>query len=144
MEPTRFEKAMLFIDKENLEDINTIIIDGVKQSKELLYSQRMTKRLLQFEPNASKALQITARAQHICRWKIARNEYTMDRVGYLKWCETLKKMHTRITSEILQKVGFDTQFINRVENIMLKKFLKKNVGKNVYKRTQCGFNYFFF
>jgi hypothetical protein len=137
MELTRFEMAMLFIDKENSEDINTIIIDGVKQSKELLYSQRMTKKLLQFEPNASEALQIGARAQHICRWKIARNEYAMDRVGYLKWRETLKKMHASITSEILQKVGFDTQFINRVENIMLKKFLKKNEESQTLEDTIC-------
>jgi hypothetical protein len=126
MECIRFEKGMLFIDKVNLEDINTIINDGVKQPIELLYSQRMIKKLLQFETNASKALQIAAIAHHICRCKIARNEYAIDRAGYLEWRETLKKMHARITSEISQKVGFDTQFINQVEDIMFKKFLKKN------------------
>jgi hypothetical protein len=91
MECIRFEKGMLFIDKVNLEDINTIINDGVKQPIELLYSQRMIKKLLQFETNASKALQIAAIAHHICRCKIARNEYAIDRAGYLEWRETLKK-----------------------------------------------------
>jgi len=96
MIPTRFETAIALIDKKNSEDINTYQVFGLNYPKELLYSQRMSRKLLQFKPNASKALQIAARAQHICRWQIARDEYPMDRVGYLKWRETLKKMHAEL------------------------------------------------
>jgi len=102
MKPTRFETAIALIDKANSEDINTYEVAGLQYAKELLYSQRMTRKLLQFMPDASKALQIAARAQHICRWKIARDEYPMDRVGYLKWRETLKKMHADMTADILK------------------------------------------
>jgi hypothetical protein len=137
MKPTRFETAIALIDKKNAKDENTYQVAELEYPKELLYSQRMTRKLLRFEPNASKALQIAARAQHICRWKIQRNEYPMDRVGYLKWRETLKKMHAVITGEILQQVDFDVQFIDRVQKIILKKLIKKNEESQTLEDTIC-------
>jgi len=137
MKPTRFETAIALIDKKNAEDINTYQVADLEYPKELLYSQRMTRTLLKFDSNASKALQIAARAQHICRWKIGRKEYPMDRVGYLKWREELKKMHANITGEILEKVGFDTQFVDRVQKIILKKLIKKNEEAQALEDTIC-------
>ncbi len=137
MKPTRFETAIALIDKKNEEDPNTYQVAGFEYPKELLYSQRMTRKLLQFEPNASKALQIAARAQHVCRWKISRNEYPMDRVGYLKWREELKKMHANITVEILEQVGFDEQFQKRVQKIILKKLIKKNEESQTLEDVIC-------
>ena len=137
MKPTRFETAIALIDKANSEDINSYEVAGLNYPKELLYSLRMTKKLLRFEPNASKALQIAARAQHICRWKIARNAYPMDRVGYLKWRETLKKMHADLTADILEQVGFDDQFTDRVKAIILKKLIKKNEESQTIEDIIC-------
>jgi hypothetical protein len=137
MKPTRFETAIAIIDKKNAEDPNTYQVSGLEYPKELLYSQRMTRKLLQFDPNASKALQISARAQHICRWKIGRNEYPMDRVGYLKWREELKKMHAELTGEILVQVGFDDQFVDRVQKIILKKLIKKNEESQTLEDVIC-------
>jgi hypothetical protein len=137
MKPSRFETAIALIDKANSEDFNTYEVAGMEYPKELLYSQRMTRKLLQFEPNASKALQISARAQHICRWKIARDEYPMDRVGYLKWRETLKRMHADLTVDILKTVGFDDQFSERVKGIILKKLIKKNDESQGLEDTTC-------
>ncbi|RED44921.1 DUF4202 domain-containing protein [Seonamhaeicola aphaedonensis] len=137
MKPTRFETAIALIDRKNSEDINTYQVSGMEYPKELLYSQRMTRKLLQFEPNASKALQIAARAQHICRWQIARDEYTMDRVGYLKWRETLKKMHAEITADILRQVGYDNQYIERVSQLITKKLIKKNEESQTLEDTVC-------
>ena len=137
MKPTRFETAIALIDKANSEDINSYEVAGLNYPKELLYSLRMTKKLLRFEPNASKALQIAARAQHICRWKIARDAYPMDRVGYLKWRETLKKMHADLTADILEQVGFDDQFTDRVKAIILKKLIKKNEESQTIEDIIC-------
>ncbi|WP_370476629.1 DUF4202 domain-containing protein [Tamlana flava] len=137
MKPTRFETAIALIDEKNSEDTNTYDVFGIKYPKELLYSQRMTRKLLQFEPNASKALQIAARAQHICRWKIPRDEYPMDRVGYLKWRETLKKMHAKLTEEILKRVGYDDIFIDRVSFLINKKLIKKNEETQTLEDTIC-------
>lgn len=126
MKPTRFETAIALIDQKNSQDPNIYSAEGIDFPKELLYSQRMTRKLLQFNPNASKAIQIAARAQHIARWEIARDEYPMDRVGYLKWREELKRRHATITSEILETVGFDEDYIKRVTSLILKKQLKRN------------------
>ncbi|WP_223548544.1 DUF4202 domain-containing protein [Aestuariivivens sp. NBU2969] len=137
MKPTRFESAMALIDKKNAEDINTYEIFGMSYPKELLYSQRMTRKLLQFETNASKALQIAARAQHICRWKIPRGDYPMDRTGYLKWRETLKKMHAELTSNILKQVGYDKQYVDRISQLITKKLIKKNEESQTLEDTVC-------
>lgn len=137
MKPTRFETAIAIIDKKNAEDPNNYQVSGLEYPKELLYSQRMTRKLLQFDSNASKALQIAARAQHICRWKIGRKEFPMDRVGYLKWREELKKMHAELTGEILEQVGFDAQFVDRVQKIILKKLIKKNEESQTLEDVIC-------
>ena len=137
MKPTRFETAIALIDKKNSEDPNTYVVSGLEYPKELLYSQRMSRKLLQFKPNASKALQIAARAQHICRWKIPRDEYPMDKVGYFKWRETLKKMHAELTSEILNQVGYDDEFSNRISFLINKKLIKKNEETQILEDTIC-------
>lgn len=137
MKPTRLETAIALIDKKNSEDVNSYHVFGLDYPKELLYAVRMSTKLLQFKPNASKALQIAARAQHICRWKIARNEYPMDRVGYLKWRETLKRMHADITAEILNQVGYDQPFIDRVSLLINKKLIKKNEETQILEDTIC-------
>jgi len=137
MKPTRFEIAIALIDKKNSEDSNVYQSHGLDFPKELLYSQRMSQKLLQFKPDASRALQIAARAQHICRWKIARDEYPMDRVGYLKWRETLKKMHADITAEILKEVGYDEEYIERVSFLINKKLIKKNEESQTIEDVIC-------
>jgi hypothetical protein len=137
MKPTNFEVAIALIDKKNTEDINTVNYHDIIFSKELLYSKRMSQKLLQFKGNASEALQLAARAQHICRWKIARNEFPMDRVGYLKWRETLKKMHAEITSEILKEVGYNDDFIERVSFLINKKMIKKDEDSQAIEDVIC-------
>ena len=137
MKPTKFEIAIALIDKKNSEDINSYQSHGLDFPKELLYSQRMSQKLLRFKPNASRALQIASRAQHICRWKIARDEYPMDRVGYLIWRETLKKMHAEITAEILKDVGYDDEFIERVSFLINKKLIKKNEESQTIEDVIC-------
>jgi len=137
MKPTRFETAIALIDQKNAEDPNVYVVETINFPKELLYSQRMSRKLLQFNPNASKALQLAARAQHICRWSIPRSEYPMDRVGYLKWREQLKRMHAKVTSEILEQVGYDEEFIKRVSFIISKKQIKKNEESQTLEDVIC-------
>jgi len=137
MEQTKFESAITIIDNKNSEDIHIEYFKGKEFPKELLYSQRMSQKLLEFKPNTSEELQLAVRAQHICRWKIARSEYTMDRVGYIKWREKLKKMHAEITSDILKDVGYDSEFIYRVSFLIRKKSIKKDEGTQTMEDVIC-------
>ena len=134
---TKFEKAIQLIDNENSKDIRKESFDSKEYPKELLYSYRMTNKLIEFQPNASDELKLAARAQHINRWEIARSTYSMDRVGYLKWREALKKMHADITSSLLAEVGYDSDFINRVVFLINKKLIKKDAGSQILEDVVC-------
>ena len=137
MSQPNFKEAIEKIDRANAQDPNTETYQGKEYPKELLYSQRMTETLLSFEPNASEELQIAARAQHIERWKIDRNSYPMDRIGYLKWREELKKMHAEITADILNEVGYDDSFSERVSFLIKKKLLKKDEETQTLEDAVC-------
>lgn len=134
---SKFEKAIRIIDQKNAEDPHMEIYEGREYPKELLYAQRMTEKLLEFEPEASDELQIAARAQHICRWKHPRDEYPMDRAGYFKWREGLKKIHAEITSDILREVGYEEEFISRVAFLIKKKLIKKDDESQVMEDVVC-------
>ena len=137
MTASKFQKAIEWIDAENAQDPNIEIHESISFPKELLYSNRMYEKLMVFEPNASEEVQIAAKAQHICRWKIARESYPMDRVGYLKWREDLKKFHAKLTAEILEKAGYSTEFIARVSFLIEKKLLKKDEETQLLEDVIC-------
>jgi len=137
MKTIPFLNASAWIDAENEADPNNEIYQDVTYPKELLYSERMYDRLMAFQPDASEAVQIAAKAQHICRWKIARESYPMDRVGYLKWREDLKKFHAKMTSEILEKAGYEKDFIDRVSFLIEKKLLKKDDETQLLEDVVC-------
>jgi len=134
---TPFQNASNWIDAENAQDPNSEIYESKTYPKELLYSNRMYERLMDFHPNASEAVQIASKAQHICRWKVARESYPMDRVGYLKWREDLKKFHAKLTAEILEKAGYPQEFIDRVSFLIEKKLLKKDEETQLLEDVIC-------
>ncbi|GGA74872.1 hypothetical protein GCM10008015_14440 [Flavobacterium palustre] len=137
MTTTPFQLASQWIDAENAQDPNIEINESISFPKELLYSNRMYEKLMDFFPNASEEVQIAAKAQHICRWKIARESYPMDRVGYLKWREDLKKFHAKTTAEILEKAGYSPEFIDRVSFLIEKKLLKKDQETQLLEDVIC-------
>jgi hypothetical protein len=134
---TPFQNASTWIDAENAQDPNQEIYQFNTYPKELLYSNRMYERLMSFYPNASEEIQIAAKAQHICRWKMPRESFPMDRVGYLKWREELKKYHAQTTAEILEKSGYSPTFIARVSFLIEKKLLKKDPETQLLEDVIC-------
>lgn len=137
MTNTKFQQASEWIDAENAQDPNVEIQESLSFPKELLYSNRMYAKLMDFQPNASEEVQIAAKAQHICRWKIARESFPMDRVGYLKWREELKKFHAKTTATILEKAGYNEEFIARVSFLIEKKLLKKDEETQLLEDVIC-------
>jgi hypothetical protein len=137
MTQSQFQKASTWIDAENAQDPNQEIVQSKTYPKELLYSNRMYEKLMDFHPNASEAIQFASKAQHICRWKMPRESYPMDRVGYLKWREDLKKFHAKTTAEILEKAGYSQEFIDRVSFLIEKKLLKKDKETQLLEDVIC-------
>ncbi len=122
----KFQQAITQFDALNSKDPNIEMFEGTSYPKEVLYAQRMSKSLLGFLPDASEVLQLAARCQHLCRWEIARSEYPTGRVGYNKWRNQLKKLHAEKAGEVLTKIGYDQETIERVQFLVLKKQLKKD------------------
>src|SRR5277367_4291602 len=112
-DPQKFEAALRRFDEENSHDPN----QENGRPRELLYAERLTNWVLRLSPNASEALRLAARCQHLCRWHIPRSDYPMTRPGYLKWRADLKKFHAQKAVEILRKVGCDENLIRRVQDL---------------------------
>jgi hypothetical protein len=138
-------EAFYLFDEANTKDPNIEVFNGKTYPKELLYAMRMTDMLDLFAPNASEALKLAARSQHICRWEIPRNKYEMGRTGYLKWRQDLKKFHVQKASEILKQVGYAQDTIDQVTFLLLKKQLKKSKETQTLEDIICMvfLNYYF-
>jgi Domain of unknown function (DUF4202) len=122
----RFTEALRRFDAANAEDPYREVVDGVSYPKELLYAQRLTAWLERFAPEASEALRLAARSQHIRRWMIPRDSYPMDRRGYLLWRTTLGKFHADTAATILREVGYEEATIQRVRSLLRKEGLKRD------------------
>lgn len=133
----KFEEAIRLIDARNSEDPHLETENGNSVPKELLYSQRMSRHLAEFAPDAPEELRIAARAQHICRWKVDRSEYPPNRAGYFKWRNELKKLHAGLTAEILEKVGYNEEFIERVKFLIQKKKIKRDEDSQTLEDVIC-------
>ena len=129
----KLELALRRFDEENGRDPNEE--DG--QPRELLYAKRLTDWVLRLCPNASEALRLAARCQHLCRWEIPRGSYPMTRAGYLKWRTDLKKFHAQRAGEILREVGFDDETIRRVQDLNLKKNFPADSDCRVLEDALC-------
>lgn len=133
----RFQAALRRVDAENARDPRSIPWKGGDIPYELFYSQRVSEWVERLCPEASEALLLAARAQHICRWELPRSRYPMDRPGYLKWRAELKGFHARKSAEILAEVGYDEATIERVRALNLKKDLGCDAEAQVLEDALC-------
>jgi len=122
----RFNAAIARFDAANADDPTTEVFQGAVYPKELLYAQRMTAWLDNLAPDASEALRLAVRCQHIQRWTIPRHTYAMDRHGYLRWRTTLAKFHADTAAAILRDVDYDDATIQRVQTLLRKERLKRD------------------
>ena len=126
MNSALFDAAVAAFDRANSEDPNTEMFQGKSWPKELLYAQRMTEMQERYAPEASEAVRLACRAQHIQRWKSPRSDYPMDKKGYMLWRTNLYKFHAETAGALMKEAGYDEEMIARVKTIVGKKELKTN------------------
>ena len=126
MTQEHYRAAIAAFDQANAEDPNQEVADGNEYPRELLYARRMSEMQERFAPNASEAVKLPVRAQHIQRWKIPRKDFPMDRQGYLQWRTRLYKFHAQTAGDLMREAGYDEEMIERVMTIVSKKGLKVN------------------
>ncbi|HUN52002.1 MAG TPA: DUF4202 domain-containing protein [Candidatus Sulfotelmatobacter sp.] len=133
----RFRAAVARIDAANGEDPNREMIGGVEQPKELAYGERMSAWLERLAPDASEALRLAARAQHIRRWRIPRGDFPMDRAGYHRWRTTLYRFHADTAGALLAEVGYDAATIARVQALIRKEKLQSDPEMQMLEDVIC-------
>lgn len=137
IDEARLSATLKAFDDTNQQDPNKEWVDGKPVAKEWLYAQRMTNQLHKFCTSPSEALQLAARSQHICRWKIPRDEYPMDRSGYKKWRLDLAQLHGEVAAEIMGQNGYGVAEITRVKDLLLKRGLKRDEEVQALEDVIC-------
>ena len=133
----RLEKAYAAFDLYNSSDLNREVYHGITYSKECLYSLRMTEKLHQYATDPPEYLQLATRCQHIGRWEITRNSYSMDRIGYLQWRSQLKIHHSTIAEKILTECDYGKEIKEKVKSLLLKKQLHQNPDTQLLEDVIC-------
>jgi Domain of unknown function (DUF4202) len=137
MKEERFKAAIIAFDTYNERDPHKEDHEGKSLPKEVVYAQRMTARLNDYAPDAPESVQLAARCQHIGRWEIAREQYPMDKKGYLRWRNVLKSLHATIAGQILTNCGYDEATIDRVKFLLMKKELQHNPDTQLLEDVIC-------
>ncbi len=137
MTQDQLEKILEAIDQANSLDPNKEIEQGEGQPRELLYGRRMSRWLARLRADADAALQIAARAQHIRRWEHPREEYPMDRKGYLAWRRGLYTFHAEQVGAIMEAAGVDSTLIERVSFLLHKKQLHDDADTQALEDAAC-------
>ena len=128
-----FERAVARFDEENARDPNR---EG-GEARELVYARRLAAWVARLAPDASEALQLAARCQHICRWMIPRASQPMTRAGYLRWRAELKEFHAAKAGKILHEAGYDEAMRLRVRDLNLKKNFPYDPEGQVLEDALC-------
>lgn len=130
-------RALAAIDAANRSDPNTIVVDGVERPKELAHAELMTEWIRRLDPEASEAQILAARAHHLRRWTLPRQEFPEGRVGYLRWRAKLKRQHADEVGVILADAGYDHETIERVQQIVRKEGLGRDPQVQVHEDALC-------
>ncbi|MGE5793878.1 MAG: DUF4202 domain-containing protein [Bacteroidota bacterium] len=123
----RFRAAIERFDAANAADPNREPDPaGVEQPRELLYARRMSEMLERFAPEASEAVRLAVRCQHIRRWEIPRDAYPRTPEGYKAWRTRLMDFHADTAAAILREAGYEEEPIARVRSLLRKERLKRD------------------
>ncbi|MEP3277540.1 MAG: DUF4202 domain-containing protein [Stappiaceae bacterium] len=127
------KQALAAIDAANSADPDQA--EGIPAA--LLYGQRMSAELDRLFPDASDALKVAARGQHIERWVLKRAEFPEGREGYLTWRRTLARHHAERVGAIMADAGFDPEAIASAGQMLRKEGLKRDSDVQALEDVIC-------
>ncbi|EHQ29370.1 DUF4202 domain-containing protein [Mucilaginibacter paludis] len=133
----KLEKAFALFDAYNKQDPKTLVWDGVTYPEEYFYAIELYNWVLKLEPKASEPVLLASRSQHIGRWTIPRDSYPDGKAGYLNWRSNLAKFHATKAGELMEEAGYDTDFIEGVQKIILKQKIKLDPEVQLIENALC-------
>ncbi|MEW5862933.1 MAG: DUF4202 domain-containing protein [Pseudomonadota bacterium] len=130
----RFERAMARIDAAHAEDPQR---DACGRPRELVYAERMSGWLARLVPDASEALRLAVRCQHLRRWEIPRSAYPEGAAGYRRWRTEQAQAHARAAAAILREAGYDEALVARVQALVRKEGIKRDPEAQALEDAAC-------
>src|SRR5690606_41391653 len=127
MDIVKLNKAFSLFDAYNRRDPTVFKIDGHVEPSTYFYTVKLYDWVKKLDPEASEALLLASRSQHIGRWEVPRSTYPEGRVGYLQWRSDLSTFHAQKAAYILNIVVYDEDTIDCVQIIILQEKLKIDV-----------------
>lgn len=131
------EAAMAAIDALHADDPKMLEVGGEQVAAELVYARRMTSALERLAPEASAALRLAVRAQHLQRWRIPRADYPDGKAGYHRWRTEQLEMHAIVAADALRGVGVEEATIERVQALIRKKRLHSDPEAQALEDAAC-------
>lgn len=101
------------------------------------YHRALARWVDALSPDASGALRLAARCQHLRRGAVPRENFPMDTAGYKRWRSTLALRHASDAGAILAEAGYDEATIERVTDFLLKRGLKKDAEVATFEDAIC-------
>ena len=103
----------------------------------VLYGTRMTDELARLCPQASEALQIAARGQHVERWLLPRADYPAGKEGYLAWRREQGRRHGDGVGGLMAAGGYDAEAEQRVAAMLRKEGVKRDAEVQMLEDVAC-------
>jgi len=125
--------AIAAIDAANAYDPN--LTDG--RPRALMQGELASQWLARLAPDAPAALVLAARAHHLRRWAIPRDDYPDGRGGYLRWRRDLKAVHAESVAHVLRPVGVDPATIERTQQLVRKQGLGTDPEAQTFEDVVC-------
>jgi hypothetical protein len=107
------------------------------RGRELVYAEAMTRWLARLCPDASDALRVAVRAQHLARWRSPRAAFPDGRVGYLQWRKDAGARHAETARAILLESGLEAAFGDRVAALVMKKDRTRDAESQSLEDCAC-------
>jgi hypothetical protein len=101
------------------------------------YHAAMATWVDRLRPDASEALRLAARCQHLRRWALPRGDFPAGRAGYKKWRATLAMRHAEEAAAILRGVGYDHATAERVSKLLRKQGLRRDAEVQCLEDAAC-------
>jgi hypothetical protein len=133
----RFARALAIFDARNDKDPRRDVADGIEVGRTLAEARRLSAWVEKLDPNASEALRLAARCQHLERWTLPRSAFPEGRIGYRRWRRHAAEYHAREAESVLREVGYDEATLAEVRRINLKERLKTTPDVQTMEDSLC-------
>ena len=132
-----YHRAVAAIDDANAADPNMAVVRGRTEPLALAHGRLAAEWVDRLVPDADDALRLAARAHHLRRWEVPRRSYPPGRPGYLRWRKDQKARHAADVAEILAGVGYESDVIERVQELVRRERLSTDPDAQAVEDAAC-------